>query len=131
MPAKLTLGRPADVPVIAPAIGDDEQNELRTLVTVARTHKADFGERQVFVRIDGGERMTLRFGESITREVGPGSHTLRAHNTLFWKTVPFTVEPGEHLEFVILNHGTRLTLGLAGLLGAAPLYLKIFKRSLI
>jgi hypothetical protein len=49
---------------------------------------------------------------------------------LFWKKIDFTVEPGEHLEFIVINKGTPLTLGIAGVLGAAPLYLKIYRRSL-
>lgn len=125
------IGGPVKVPVSAPALRDEASHDLESLITVSRTNQRDFGEREVFVRIDGCDRIKLMFGESFTREVGPGSHTLRAHNTLFWKTVPFSVEPGEHLEFMIINHGSRLTLGLAGLLGAAPLYLKIYKRSLI
>lgn len=113
---------------VDPAV--DHQNELRSFVTVSRQHPSDFGERHVFVRIDDEPRVALRFGQTFTQEVGPGSHRLRAHNTLFRKTINFAVEPGEHIEFIVINKGTPLTLGIAGVLGAAPLYLKIYRRSL-
>ena len=113
---------------VDPAV--DQTNELRSLVTVSRQHPSDFGERHVFVRIDDEPRVALRYGQSFTQEVGPGLHRLRAHNTLFWKTIDFAVEPGEHIEFIVINKGTPLTLGIAALLGSAPLYLRIFRRSL-
>jgi hypothetical protein len=108
---------------------DSGASELRTLVTVSRQHPKDFGDRQIVIRIDDDPKVNLMFGESFTREVGPGAHRLRAHNTLFWKTIHFTVEPGEHIEFIVINRGTPLTLGLAGVLGAAPLYLDVHQRS--
>jgi len=108
----------------------DLRNELRALVTVSRQHPTDFGERQVFVRIDEEPHVALRYGQSFTQEVGPGAHRLRAHNTLFWKTIDFAVEPGEHIEFIVINKGSRWTLGMAAILGAAPLYLRIYRRSL-
>jgi hypothetical protein len=69
------------------------------------------------------------FGEAFTLEVPPGQHVLKANNTLFWKRLPFTLEPGEHLEFVAINHPGRLALGFLTLMGVAPLYLKIETRS--
>lgn len=109
---------------------EDLQQDFRALVTISRQHPTDFGERHVFVRIDEEPQVALRFGQSHTQEVGPGRHRLRANNTLFWKKIDFVVEPGEHLEFIVINKGTPLTLGIAGVLGAAPLYLKIYRRSL-
>jgi len=130
VPHRIDLGGPAQLRAQAPAIDDEEDHELRTLVTVSRTHQDDIQERQVFVRFDEDERVALRFGESFTRPIGPGSHRFRAHNTLFRKTIDFTVEPGEHIEFVIVNRSGRFTYTLAALLGSAPLYLTIYQRSL-
>ena len=122
-------------PEAPPAFGvdthDDSTNELRTLVTVSRRHPRDCGERQVFVRLDADIKATLRFGQTFTREIEPGSHRLRAHNTLFRKTVDFAVEPGEHLEFIVINRGHPVLYGLAGLFGAAPLFLEVRRRSVL
>ncbi len=105
-------------------------DDLRATVCFSRMHPSDCQERQVFVRLDGGARFALTFGESVTIEVRPGSHRLMAHNTLFWKRMAFTIEPGEHLEFVLVNSARWWTAGMAGVLGAAPLFLTVQQLSL-
>ena len=81
------------------------------------------------MRVDDGPRVTLMFGESITRHVEPGDHVLHAHNTLVRKRVPFNVGPDEHVEFVTVNRPGRFTLGFLSLMGVAPLFLSIERRS--
>ena len=107
----------------------DDIADLRCTVTISREHPSDVGQRQVFLRIDGGDRIALLFGESFTTELEPGGHRLRVHNTLVWKTIDFAIEPGEHLEFIVINSARWWTAGMAGLLGAAPLFLRVEKRS--
>lgn len=109
----------------------DDLEDLRSTITVSRDHPADYGQRQVFVRVDGGARVALVFGESFTSDLEPGCHRLRVHNTLVWKTIQFAIEPGEHLEFIVINSARWWTAGMAGLLGAAPLFLKVEKRSVL
>jgi hypothetical protein len=106
----------------------DTLDDVRSFVTISRTHPSDVGERHVYARLDGQPR-TLSFGECVTDEVPPGSHHLRLHNTLVWKNIRFTVEPGEHVEFIVANVGRWWTWGVAGVLGAAPLFLEVEKRS--
>ncbi len=130
MPSRLVLDAGQDLGCLAPARVTPEPDDLRTLVTISRVHADDVGDRQVFVRLDGGERVSLLFGESCTAELQPGAHHVRIHNTLVWKNINFTIEPGEHLEFVVINAGKWWTAGVAGVLGAAPLFLKIERRSL-
>jgi hypothetical protein len=108
----------------------DPSEELRTFLTVSRTDVSDSRARQVVVTVDDEPKTTLLFGQSFTREIPPGSHRLRAHNTLFWKTIRFAVEPGEHLEFVVINKAGPLAMAILGVFGAAPLYLSIKQRSL-
>ena len=117
--------------VTTPATADpvETENDLRTLVTVSRTHETDVRQRQVIARIDSRPKTTMYFGDSFTQEVSPGTHVLRVHNTLVWKTIEFRVEPGEHLEFVIANYAGKITLGFLALLGVAPLYLSVEQRS--
>ena len=109
----------------------DEVDDLRTCVTIGRTHPTDCRMRQIFARLDALPRVVLVFGESVTAEVPPGRHRLRVHNTLFWKTVDFCIEPGEHLEFLVINSARWWTYGMAGLLGSAPLFLTVRKTSVV
>ena len=123
-------GRAGAGPATADAVFDD-LDDLRSTITVSRDHPTDVGQRQVFIRIDGGERVALLFGDSLTTDLEPGSHRLRVHNTLIWKTIQFAIEPGEHLEFIVINSARWWTAGMAGLLGAAPLFLRVEKRSVV
>lgn len=103
-------------------------DDLRSFVTISRNHPDDVRERQVYARLDGHVSILL-FGDGITAEIAPGAHHLRVHNTLFWKNIRFTVEPGEHLEFIVANTARWWTWGVAGVLGAAPLFLEVERRS--
>lgn len=105
--------------------GFDAVDDLRSTISLTRRHPSDCGERQVFARVDGGPRIVLAFGQSVTIEVPPGSHELAMHNTLFRKRVRFAIEPAEHLEFELINSARWWTPGMAGLLGAAPLFLTV------
>ena len=92
-------------------------------ITVARQDSADIRDRQIVVSHDGEALATLLSGDGVTREVAPGPHRLRAHNTLFWKTVDLDLAPGEHARFRAVNRAGVGTLSLLGLLGVGPLYL--------
>ena len=116
-------GLPAPAPV-SPA---EATEDVRCFVTLSRTHESDARLRQIIVTLDAEPQRTLMFGETFTVEVQPGQHLLKVNNTLFWKRVPFALEPGEHLEFVTINHPGRMALGFLTLMGVAPLYLKIEK----
>jgi hypothetical protein len=123
----VTRGRESRAPEeAAPTLEDD----LRSTVTFCRTHPSDCGHRQIYVRLDEETRVTLLYGDAFTQEVEPGSHQLRIHNTLFWKTLKFAIEPGEHLECLVINRAFWWTYGMAGVLGAAPLFLKVRLNSL-
>lgn len=90
---------------------------------MSRIDSSDVRDRQVIVSVDGDPLATLLYGEASTREVSPGAHRLRAHNTLFWKTLSVDLKPGEHARFRVVNRAGFGTYPLLGLLGAAPLYL--------
>ena len=94
-------------------------------VTVSRVSAEDAQERQVVVSLDGKPLATLMFGDEVTREIEPGPHRLRAHNTLVWKTINFDVEAGATARFSIVNRPGGGTFGLLSILGARPLYLTV------
>jgi hypothetical protein len=94
-------------------------------VTVSRQSADDVRLRQLVVSVDGRNAATLLYGESVTVDVEPGSHRLRVHNTLVWKTVHFDAAPGEHVRFAAVNRAGFGTYSMIGLLGAGPLYVTI------
>ena len=98
-------------------------NAAAARITVTRTDPADVKDRQVVVSLDGEPLATLLYGEQVSRDVAPGPHRLRAHNTLFWKTLDFELAPGEHARFRTINRAGMGTYSLLGLLGVGPLFL--------
>ena len=94
-------------------------------VTVRRQSPADIQQREVFVSLDGSELGILRFGDSVTRELEPGPHELRVHNTLFRQRLPLVLAPGEHVRFNVVNRPGWGTYAMMSVLGAGPLYLSI------
>ena len=92
-------------------------------ITISRRVPADVKDRQIVVSLDGESFATLLYGEQISREVAPGRHRLRAHNTLFWKTIDLELAPDEHARFVTINRAGLGTYSLLGLLGVGPLFL--------
>ena len=94
-------------------------------VTVSRDASTDVKVRQVVLSIDGAPLATLMFGESVTQELAPGAHRLRAHNTLVWKTAEFYLEAGEHARFRVINRPGPGTYAMLTLLGTGPIYLTL------
>ena len=94
-------------------------------VTIRRNSPADVKTRQLVVSIDGETIATLLFGESVTRELPPGPRRLRVHNTLVWKTIDFTLAPGEQATFEAINRTGKLTYFLVSTLGVGPLYVTL------
>lgn len=109
--------RDRDFYVEAGLVGGDAR------ITVSRQSPEDIGFREVFVSIDGTELAILRHGESVTTEVTPGAHRLRAHNTLFRKTHELVLKPGEHARFIAINRAGWGTFGMLFIIGAMPVYL--------
>jgi hypothetical protein len=75
------------------------------------------------VSIDGEPLATLLYGQEVSREVPPGPHRLKAHNTLFWKNIHVDLNAGEHARFTVVNRAGTGTFSLLGMLGVGPLYL--------
>jgi hypothetical protein len=102
-----------------------ETSHTSARLTVERTAAEDVKTRQVVLSLDGEPFATLLFGERATREIAPGHHRMRAHNTLVWKTVEFDISPGEHVEFAVVNRPGFGSMALVALLGVGPLYVTI------
>jgi hypothetical protein len=94
-------------------------------VTIARRSEEDFKQRQLVVWLDGERLGDLMFGDAFTRDVQPGPHKLRVSNTLVWKTVEFTVKPGEQVRFEAINRPGRITYPMLVIMGVGPLYVTL------
>ena len=97
-----------------------------TGITISRTSEEDWKTRQLVASIDGRRVADLLWGDSMMFELEPGPHTLRVHNTLVWKTVQFSLAPGEQIFFEAINHASTSSFFCLGLLiGIAPLWVTL------
>ena len=103
-------------------------DQATALLTVRRNAPTDVGQRQVIMSIDGKPLFTLLHGQWATREIAPGSHTLKAYNTLVTKTIEFEIEPGGHAEFLTANIAGRWAFSALALLGVGPMGLLLEKK---
>jgi hypothetical protein len=112
---------------IADAVDDTQhvREQFPASVTITRTSEDDFKSRQVVASIDGEGVGTLLWGDSITKDLEPGAHRIRVHNTLVWKTVEFTLAAGQQAFFEVINRPGFGTIGMMMVLGVGPLYLTI------
>jgi hypothetical protein len=96
-------------------------------LTIHRTAGWDEQSRQILCSVDGTYVGQLLYGQTLTREIPAGPHSLKANNTLVWKTVPFEAAPGEHVQFTVWNEpmGGWLTKILFIFVGAAALKLGV------
>ena len=69
-------------------------------LVITRAHPQDVQDRPVYLWIDGEKiERPLKYGMTMTREIPPGHHKVKAHNTLFGDTVEFDAAPGETIRY--------------------------------
>ena len=94
-------------------------------LVITRNSERDARQRQIFVSLDGERVGDIVFGESLKRDITPGRHFVRIHNTLFWKTIDFDAAPGETIHFNTINYTGKGFLHLVLILGVAPMFLVV------
>lgn len=94
-------------------------------LTIVRNAPDDVQDRVVTLWFDDERWDVLRYGQTLTRNITPGPHRLKAHNTLLGTTFAFDIKPGEHVRLRCANAvapgGTLLML----LIGWAMLRVRI------
>ena len=77
--------------------------EKTARLTITRDHPHDFQDRSVHIWVDGERWENLAYGKSLSREVTPGRHTIKAHNTLFGTTLEVEAAGGEEVRVKCQN----------------------------
>lgn len=96
-----------------------------TRLTVHRTSDEDCGDRQVIFSLDGERIAELLYGQTVTLDIPPGAHRLRANNTLVWRTAEFVAPAGTHVHFTCINWAPSWLYYMVGILGVAPLFVTL------
>lgn len=95
---------------------------------IVRNHPEDIQDRPVYLWVDGEKwDGVLRYGKTFTRELAPGRHTLKAHNTLFGHTVEFDAADGETVRFRCENGLTGGGMLMVLMMGVAYLRVRLIR----
>ena len=73
-------------------------NPQAATLSVFRDTADDVQDRWVRIFIDEAAEEILRYGEELSRELPPGRHRLKAHNTLSSDTIEVDLAPGQHVR---------------------------------
>jgi hypothetical protein len=69
-----------------------------TSIVVCRSSPRDFQDRQIYLWIDDQPLGKIRYGQAITRTIEPGTHKVRAFNTMFTREITVEAAPGEEVR---------------------------------
>ena len=89
------------------------------VITITRNAPDDVQDRWIRIVIDDSPVEILRYGEVLRRDVAPGRHTIKAHNTMTKDVIEVDVAPGEEVRIRCTNRLARggiltmLTMGFA------------------
>ncbi len=94
-------------------------------VSIQRDHPHDIQDRVVRLTLDGEPWDSLGYNRVLTRDIAPGPHVVKAHNTLFGATFTFEAEPGEEVRLRCVNGMTGGARLMVLMLGVAYLRVRI------
>ena len=69
-----------------------------TTIIVTRNSARDFQDRQIYLWVDGEALGKIRYGQAISKTIEPGTHTVKAFNTLFTREITIEAAPGEEVR---------------------------------
>ena len=88
---------------------------------VNRNSPEDAQQREIRVFLDGEQIGELIYGQSVSREIGPGQHSLLVDNTWKKQSSQFTAADGDSISYLAWNHSTRFSEFLLGIFGGGPM----------
>jgi hypothetical protein len=95
-------------------------------LVITRDHPGDIQDRPVYLWVDGEKwEGVLRYGATFIRELPPGRHTVKAHNTLFGHTVDFEAAAGESVRYRCENGLTGGGMVMVLMMGVAYLRVRL------
>ena len=97
-----------------------------TRLEIVRDHPQDIQDRPVYLWVDGEKwEGVLRYGATFTRELPPGRHLVKAHNTLFGHSVDFDATAGETVRYRCENGLTGGGMVMVLMIGVAYLRVRL------
>lgn len=72
-------------------------------LTITRNAQRDFQDRQVYLFVDEEPWGKVKYGHTVSGDIAPGRHRVRAFNTLFSHTIEVQAVAGEHVRLRCTN----------------------------
>ena len=95
-------------------------------LVITRDHPQDIQDRPVYLWIDGDKwEGVLRYGATFARDLAPGPHTVKAHNTLFSHSVTFEAAADETVRYRCENGLTGGGMVMVLMMGVAYLRVRL------
>jgi len=90
-------------------------------LTVNRNSSDDAQQREIVVTLDGEPIAELSFGQSVTKEIPVGPHTLLVDNTWNKQSAAFNASENEKISFLAKNRAGSFSQFLLMIFGAGPI----------
>ena len=90
-------------------------------LTVNRNSPQDAQQREIVVSLDGERIAELVYGQSVSKEIPAGPHTLLVDNTWNSQSTNFTATDNEQINFVAQNRSGSFAQFLLMIFGAGPI----------
>jgi hypothetical protein len=101
---------------------------MPTTITVNRNSEDDIQQREIIVKLDGEQIAELTYGQTVSKEIPVGAHTLLVDNTWNSKSLEFTASEGEKIVFAAKNRSGSFSQFLLGIFGAGPIYVSLVRQ---
>lgn len=94
---------------------------MPALLTVNRNSPEDAQQREILVFLDGEQIAELLYGQSISKEISPGAHTLLVDNTWNKRSTDFIASENDKISFLAKNRSGSFSQFLLMIFGAGPI----------
>ena len=90
-------------------------------LTVNRNSPQDAQQREIVVLLDGERIAELAYGQSVSKEITPGPHTLAVDNTWNSESTTFNAAENDEITFIAQNRSGSFAQFLLMIFGAGPI----------
>ena len=97
-------------------------------LTINRNSPDDAQQREIVATLDGEPIAELSFGQSVTKEIPAGPHTLLVDNTWNKQSATFTAAEDEKISFLTKNRTGSFSQFLLMIFGAGPIRVSLTRQ---
>ncbi len=101
---------------------------MPAILTVNRNSPNDAQQREIVVTLDGEPIAELLYGQTVSKEISAGPHTLLVDNTWNREFTTFTAAENDQINFVAQNRSGSFSQFLLVIFGAGPIRVSLTRQ---